>query len=135
MTFVLPNYCELQNNVYLCDVIINQRRRAISETIMKQITFTSSKSENPQSLFVIQYTMHADIAEIFKSSSEQEAREAYEKEMSLLKGTEPADVREWPDHDQAWSDVYQIELVKCTMDEEGEVEDIETLEISDYYYL
>lgn len=79
--------------------------------------------------------MHADIAEIFKSSSEQEAREAYEKEMSLLKGTEPADVREWPDHDQAWSDVYQIELVKCTMDEEGEVEDIETLEISDYYYL
>lgn len=102
---------------------------------MKKMIFTSAKSENTKALFVLQYTMHADASTILETSSETEARAAYESEVAKLKDVEPADTGEWTDYDQAWSDVYQIELVKYVMNEDDEVEDVETLEISDYYYL
>lgn len=102
---------------------------------MKKKIFTSSKSENLKSLFVVQYTMYADISKILTTSSEKEARATFEKEMANLKDTEPTVISKWADYDQAWSNVYQVELLECTIDEEGEIVDMETLEISNYYYL
>jgi len=66
--------------------------------------------------------------------SESEARNFFEKKKKEILGDTPADTAGWPDNDQAWSKLYQIELIKLTINDDGEVEDLETIENSDYYY-
>lgn len=67
-------------------------------------------------------------------ASEAEARGFFEQEKEKLARTTPADITGWQDNDQAWSQVYFLELVKITIDDDGNAEDIEALEPTDYYY-
>ncbi len=88
-----------------------------------------------KTIYTINATMKSEsnpISPIF--NSEAEARTFFEQEKEKLAANTPADITGWQDNDQAWADVYQLELTKTTIDEDGDVEDIETLESTDYYY-
>lgn len=67
-------------------------------------------------------------------TSEAEARAFFEQEKTKLAANAPADITGWQDHDQAWSQVYQLELIKITIDEDGDVDNMDTLAYTDYYY-
>ena len=68
-------------------------------------------------------------------TSEAEARAFFEEEKRRLAVNTPADTTGWSDNDQAWGDVYFLELVKTTIDEDGDVEKMETLAETDYYFM
>lgn len=88
-----------------------------------------------KTIYTINVTDHTSSNSISPEfNSEAEARIFFENEKSKLANTEPADVSEWQDHDLAWKQVYQLELTKTTIDEDGDVDDIVAIESTDYYY-
>lgn len=76
--------------------------------------------------------MHADTSVLFETESLAAARARYDKEVA---DATAADVTGWPDHDEAWNTVHRIELNRIAFDEEGEVADVESVELSDYFEL
>lgn len=72
---------------------------------------------------------------IFTSSDIQAAKNFYEKHLQSLKVNQPADITGWTEHDQAWSCVYFVELVKITTDEDGDIINMETIRQSEYYWI
>lgn len=49
---------------------------------------------------------------------------------------EPADISEWGDSDEAWRDVYYVELVKMVVDDENNdyIIDGDQIDATPYYY-
>jgi hypothetical protein len=45
-----------------------------------------------------------------------------------------ADVSEWSDNDAGWQDVYCVELIKMTTEDDGYLIDAEQLDTTPYYY-
>lgn len=68
---------------------------------------------------------------LYQSGDEATARARYEKEVKSA--GEPVDVAEWDDNDQGWSNLYHIELVKITLDEDDDIIDMNDIESSDYF--
>ena len=101
---------------------------------MSNPLFTTDKPEETTVKYTVQRTFKADIAEILTTDSESEARAEFDKQVRALKDNTPANTSDWQDYDQAWSDVYAIELIEATYDEYGDLVGMETLDISDYYY-
>lgn len=85
-------------------------------------------------IFSVRYTRPTvESNEIFASENEQEARTFFEDEK---KANEPVDISGWMENDTAWTQVYCVELCRITVDEEdGYVEDMETLDETEYYWL
>ena len=108
---------------------------AQTDETMSNPIFTTEKPEETAVKYTVQRTFKADTAEILTTASESEARAEFDKHVQSLKDNTPADTSGWQDYDQAWSDVYMIELIETTYDEEGCIVNIETLDASDYYYL
>ena len=108
---------------------------AQTDETMSNPIFTTEKPEETAVKYTVQRTFKADTAEILTTASESEARAEFNKQVQSLKDNTPADTSGWQDYDQAWSDVYMIELIETTYDEEGCIVNIETLDASDYYYL
>lgn len=101
---------------------------------MNNKTFTTAKPEIATVKYTVQYWFKADLSEILTTDSESEARAEFDKQVQALKANTPADTSDWQDYDQAWSDVFAVELVATTYDEDGDEIGIETLDMSDYYY-
>jgi hypothetical protein len=76
---------------------------------------------------------NGDTVTIYESVNESDARARYESEVAK-QGTS-VDIAGWTEHDQAWRRVYFVELVKITTDEDGDIVDIHTLEMSSYFWL
>lgn len=122
----LENICCFKNNYYLCSVIKNQNQAAGLKNgkIMKQIF--SVRNTRP--------TVESN--EIFASENEQEARAFFEDEKKRLSANEPVNISGWMDNDTAWPRVYCIELCRIMVDEEdGYVENMETLDETEYYWM
>ena len=86
-------------------------------------------------IYTVNYTNNVESHSISPEFTlETEARAFFEKEKEKLAANTPADTTGWQDHDQAWSQVYQLELTKMTTDDDGEVENMEVLAETDYYY-
>lgn len=88
-------------------------------------------------IFSVRYTRPTvESNEIFASENEQEARAFFEDEKKKLSANEPADISGWMEYDTAWAQVYCVELCRITVDEEdGYVEDMETLDETDFYWM
>ena len=76
---------------------------------------------------------NGDTVTIYESVNESEALVRYESEVSK-QGT-PVDIAGWTDSDQAWRRLCHIELVEVERDEDGDIVDIHTLEMSGYYWM
>lgn len=88
-----------------------------------------------KTIYTVNYTDNVESHPISPEfTTESEARSFFEQKKEKLATTTPADTTGWQDHDRAWSQVYQLELTKTTFDEDGDVEDIEALETTEYYY-
>ncbi len=87
-------------------------------------------------IFSVRYTRPTvESNEIFASENEQEARAFFEDEKKQLSANEPVDISGWTEYDTAWPQVYCVELCRITVDEEdGYVEDMETLDETDFYW-
>ena len=88
-----------------------------------------------KTIYSVNITTKTESTPIFTTENEQEARARCEAEKANLAKNEAADITGWQDHDQAWGDVYTVELVKSTIDEyDGDVENMETLDETPYYW-
>lgn len=88
-----------------------------------------------RTIYSVNLTTKTESTSIFTTENEQEARERFESEKSNLSKNEPADITGWQDEDRARGDVYAVELVKLTIDDyDGEVENMETLAETGYYW-
>lgn len=58
------------------------------------------------------------------------------KKKEYLSAFEPADISEWGDSDEAWRDVYCVELVKMVVDDENNdyIIDGDQIDATPYYY-
>ena len=88
-----------------------------------------------KTLYSVQMTMKCESNSIFTSDTETEARKFFDNEAQKLSADTPADVTGWDDGDLAWGDVYFVELIKTTVDDDDSPLDCETLASTDYYYL
>lgn len=86
-------------------------------------------------IYSVLSTQKCDSFSLADFDNENDAREFFGNE--LKKCGKPADISGWRYHDKAWSDVYFIELVKLTIDDEDDdyLVDSETLSKSDYYWI
>lgn len=106
------------------DVIENSAdETAVNETSEEKTIYSVCESTNINS------------ESIFTSSDIQAADDFYEKHLQSLKVNQPADITGWTEHDQAWSHVYFVELVKITTDEDGDIINMETIRQSEYYWI
>ena len=85
--------------------------------------------------YSVQMTMKCESNSIFTSDNETEARKFFDNEAQKLSANAPADVTGWSDEDRAWGDVYFVELIKTTWDNDDYPLDCETLAYTDYFYL
>lgn len=88
-----------------------------------------------KTIYTVNYTTHVDsnpIKDAFNSIDE--ARAFFENEKEKLSANTPADTTGWQDNDQAWGDVYMLELTETTIDDDGDIEDMVALDSTDYYY-
>ena len=88
-----------------------------------------------KTIYSVQITMKCESNSIFTSDNETEARAFFDNEAQKLSANTPADVTGWSDEDRAWSDVYCLELVITTVDDDDYPIDRETLAYTDYFYL
>ena len=88
-----------------------------------------------KTIYSVQVTTKCESNSIFTSDNETEARAFFDNEAQKLSANTPADVTGWSDEDRAWSDVYFIELIKATVDDDNYPLDCETLASTDYFYL
>ena len=58
----------------------------------------------------------------------------FNKKKESLSANEPADVSEWSDNDAGWQDVYCVELIKMTTEDDGYLIDAEQLDTTPCYY-
>lgn len=58
----------------------------------------------------------------------------FQQKKESLSANEPADVSEWSDNDAGWQDVYCVELIKMTTEDDGYLIDAEQLDTTPYYY-
>lgn len=60
----------------------------------------------------------------------------FNKKKEYLSAFEPADISEWGDSDEAWWDVYCVELVKMVIDDENNdyIIDGDQIDATPYYY-
>lgn len=88
-----------------------------------------------KTIYTVNYTDNVESHPISPEfTTEAEARAFFEQEKEKLSVNTPADTTGWTDTDQAWSQVYFVELVKITIDDEGDMENMETLAATEYYY-
>lgn len=88
-----------------------------------------------KTIYSVQITTNCESDSIFTSNNETEARAFFDKEVQKLSANTPADITGWDDGDLAWGNVYFVELVKATADDDDYPLDCETLEHTDYFYL
>lgn len=90
-----------------------------------------------KTIYGVQMNFKTESKELFTSENENEAREFFKLEnleKKCLICSKPADTTGWQDEDRAWGYVYNVELYKLTFDEDDEIEDMDTLELTDYYW-
>ena len=89
-----------------------------------------------KTLFTVNEAGSTDSVSVFSSENEVEARDFFNKKKEYLSAFEPADISEWGDSDEAWLDVYCVELVKMVVDDEnnGYIMDGDQIDVTPYYY-
>lgn len=88
-----------------------------------------------KTIYTINYTTRVEshpMRDAFGSINE--ARAFFESEKEKLSANTLADTTGWEDSDQAWGDVYLLELVETTIDDDGDIEDMVEIDSTDYYY-
>lgn len=88
---------------------------------------------NEMNYAVLMCCGNGDTVTIYESVNESDARVRYESEVA--KQETPVDVAGWTDSDQAWRRLHHFELVEVERDEDGDIVDIHTLEMSGYYWM
>ena len=87
-----------------------------------------------KTLFTVNEAGYTDSVSVFSSENEVEARDFFLTKKESLSANEPADVSEWSDNDAGWQDVYCVELIKMTTEDDGYLIDAEQLDTTPYYY-
>lgn len=87
-----------------------------------------------ESTYCVQYTMIANSSLIMKTTDEESAKAEFARQRDQLALNSPVDVSGWTDEDQAWCDVYRVELLRIDFDESGDVTDIVTIDETPYYF-
>lgn len=87
-----------------------------------------------ESTYCVQHTMIADSSLIMETTDEESAKAEFAKQCDQLASNTPADVSGWTDEDQAWRDVYRVELLRIDFDASGDVADIVTIDATPYYF-
>lgn len=88
-----------------------------------------------KTIYSVQVTTNCESNSIFTSNNETEARAFFDKKARKLYRNTPAGIKGWDDGDFAWGDVYFVELIKTTLDDDDYLLDCETLAYTDYFYL
>lgn len=89
-----------------------------------------------KTLFTVNEAGYTESVSVFSSENEAEARDFFNKKKEYLSAFEPADISEWGDSDEAWRDVYCVELVKMVVDDENNdyIIDGDQIDATPYYY-
>ena len=112
--------------MYICNTENNQKQSNMKTTFV----VSNQEVEVSKTMYsVLIVGGNGDSSSVFESEDETAARERYEKEVKSA--GEPVDVTGWSDDDQGWKDLYHIELVKITYDEDGDIIDMVDIESSD----
>lgn len=93
-----------------------------------------TNEEPAESTYCVQHTMIANSSLILEASDEGAAKAEFAKQRDQLASNTPADVSGWTDEDQAWRDVYRVELLRIDFDESGDVADMMTIDATPYYF-
>lgn len=88
-----------------------------------------------QTIYSVQITTNCESNSIFTNNNETEARAFFDNKAQKLYRNTPADITGWDYGDLAWGDVYFVELIKTTLDDDNCPLDCETLASTDYFYL
>lgn len=102
-------------------------------------TFVVLSGDNRDTIAICEKTFvvllccgNGDTVTIYESANEADARARYTEEVA--RAGDPVAVTEWPDNDQEWRRLCQFELGRIARDEGGDIVDIETLEMSGYFW-
>lgn len=87
-----------------------------------------------KTIFSVNEAGYTESVPIFESEKESEARDFFNKKKEYLSAFKPTDISEWGDSDEAWRDVYCVEFVKMTTEDDGYLIDAEQLDTTPYYY-
>lgn len=89
-----------------------------------------------KTIFSVNEAGYTESVSVFSSENEAEARDFFNKKKEYLSAFEPADISEWGDSDEAWRDVYCVELVKMVVDDENNDYIIygDQIDATPYYY-
>lgn len=89
-----------------------------------------------KTIFSVNEAGYTESVSVFSSEKEVEARDFFNKKKEYLSAFEPADISEWGDSDEAWRDVYCVELVKMVVDDENNdyIIDGDQIDVTPYYY-
>ncbi|MCM1216534.1 MAG: hypothetical protein NC209_03980 [Alistipes sp.] len=99
-----------------------------------EIFAEKTRKNESSTVYTVNITDRTSSNAIFESANEAEAREFFENQKQQLSANTPADVTGWQDRDQAWASVYCVELTKNVLDEVGDIEEVEAIESTEYYY-
>lgn len=100
-------------------------------------TAEAADTEEPEAtrtIYRVQYTRHCEASPILETSDREAAEAEFAKQHDDYARNTPADTSGWGDSDQAWSNVFYIELIRIVLDEDGDIVDEETLAETPYYY-
>lgn len=113
----------------ICDCVVYLCKRKGGMFPIKNLT-------TMKTIFSVNEAGYTESVSVFSSENEAEARDFFNKKKEYLSAFEPADISEWGDSDEAWRDVYCVELVKMVVDDENNdyIIDGDQIDATPYYY-
>lgn len=87
--------------------------------------------EGTTTFAVVAFCGNGDLETLFESEDLADASAKYTDE--VYHAGEPVDTAGWTDYDHAWKRLYHVELMRVTIDDDGNIIDEETLEHSEYF--
>lgn len=91
----------------------------------------TAEGDTTSTFAVVTFCGNGDSETLFESEDLAEASAKYAEEIYHA-GT-PVDTAGWTDYDQTWKRLYHVELMRATIDDDGNIIDEETLERSEYF--
>lgn len=134
-------WCIAYTAVNMNASLVEDLRKA-DEQFVADVEDEASASENADSdndaacdttttFAVVAFCANGDSETIFESEDLAEASAKYTEEVD--RAGDPVDTTGWTDHDQAWPRLYHIELLRTTIDDDGNILEEESIEHSEYF--
>lgn len=129
------SYAAIKLNVSMVEEIRKADEAFIAEVegdaSDSNVADNEASKEETTTFAVVAICGNGDSETIFENEDKNAAEARYADEVKAA--GEPVDVAGWTYDDQAWKSMYHIELLKMTIDDDGDIIDEVALEHSEYF--